>query len=174
MNTLIALGLLALVALLFHRWVERRHKVLLGKLLLGVIGLVAVLGVLVYWGSNRRNARHERLQRSVSIEFVPDSSAVSGSPPTGDTVHQVSFRLCNSGPDTIASVEFSPKTLLRGRSTEHDLVLTNPYRGIITNDLSSDYILPPDRCVTLTWPGEFTVLDTVVPGFTSVERQGGQ
>jgi hypothetical protein len=166
-NTIIAFALLALTALLFYRWVERRHKLFLGKLALGVMGLLALAAAYLWWTARRSDAEYMALQRSVSVAFVADSGMPRLS---SDTVSQVSFRLCNSGSDTVTSVEFWPKTLRNGRSTESDLVVQNAYAGYRSNEFTSDYILAPQRCITLSWEGEFVVLDTVIPGPVSVTR----
>jgi len=165
-EAMIAFSLFVLAVLLFYRWVERRHKILIGKFALVGAALLIVIAVFAWVSSRRRNEKLEALRRSVSVQFVRDTARMLlGS----DTVRQVSFRLCNSGSDTVTYVSFWPKTLRRGRSTQYDLVPAFTEGGYRSNEFTSDYILVPGNCIVLTWQGEYVVLDTVIPGPVWVE-----
>ena len=167
MDVIAAVALSVIAVLLFYRWVERRHKVLVGRVVLGLLGLGGATAVLAWSASDRESERMTRLQRSVSVSYVPDSTAARRRAVDGvsaDTVSGITFHICNSGDVRVRSVEFWPKTLRRGRSTEYDIVLQSPNGPYRSNQLSSDFILNPRTCVDVTWPGEFTLLDTVVAG----------
>ena len=176
MNTLLAVSLAALACLLFYRFVERRHKVLFAKLA-GAIGILVALGAFVLWGFERRRAsRRQRVQASVSVLFAPDSAYLhrysSDNPFLSalvrtDTLSAIAFRLCNGGIDTVTSVSFRPVTWRRQRSTKYNAVVsTEPYTAYAYVDpqLSSDYILAPKACVSLTWTAssgqDFVLMDT--------------
>lgn len=185
MEALIAASLLAIAGLLFYRLVDRRHKVVFGKVLLGILALV-VVGLGLVLGEDRRNeSSAEARKRSVRITYVSDkpsldtSSSADRTRPLSDyqlredTVDEVSFELCNDGSDTVTTVTFSPKTLRTHRSTEYALSIERDGRRRILNDLTSDYILVPRACVQLTWPGRFVLLDSVVaaPESVAVKRR---
>ncbi len=175
MEAVIALALIAIMVLLFYRLVERRHKILLAKLLLGLLVLVVLGFGGVYAHGRISDAREARRRQSVRITYLPDSTlaALKSNPVFAvlapDTVKEIRFRLCNVGPDTVLRVSFAPVTLRRGRSTEHDVLVWLPYEAYVPNELSSDLILAPRDCSVMTWSGQqYLVLDTVIARVTSV------
>jgi hypothetical protein len=176
MELLIGLSLAAIAVIMFYRLVERRHKIVLAKIV-GGLCLLGVGGLAWMMVTERRDsARRERLQRSVVVTLaIPDSVPhryslgnllSSGSVNRHDTLSNVSFRLCNRGSDTVTSIEFTPKTVFRGRSTEYDIVQPSERGDYVTPTLSSDYILVPGSCSTLTWSSGgrrmFVLYDSVV------------
>jgi hypothetical protein len=157
--------LVAIALLLFYKLVERRHKILLGKVL-GALALVTVLVVaaLSLGEQARFNRDHQRLA-SVSVKFVAprqgsaDVRHWNGAP---DTVNSVSFALCNSGNQPVESVSFDPTTYRANRSTPYQLPIAPlPYQDRVLSALTSDYVIPPKNCVTLTWTGWYQVFDSV-------------
>ena len=142
---LIAVGLLSIAAILFYRLVERRHKIVVGKVALG-LGVLAVLAILADANKERQQAaafyqaQAEREQRAkaVKIDYMGESLRTtktlslycqllpetqrSGCKETVDTLRMLTFQFCNTGRDTVYSVLFTPLTVLKGRSTEYAVV----------------------------------------------------
>ena len=122
METLIAVSLLAIAGILFHRLVDRRHKTLFGKVLAGILALTIVsLGVALAW-AQRNDSRAEARKRSVRITYQldkPSLDTLEGVQSlramidllSDDTVDHARFELCNVGSDTVTRVTFSPITL---------------------------------------------------------------
>jgi hypothetical protein len=172
MNELVGVFLVLITVLLFYRWVERRHKIVIAKLLVGAIVLV---GLVIGWAAYRNKAddrlRSRRL-RSVSLFFVPDTT-IEKDPLrkyyARDTLSRVSFRLCNNGPDTVLKLAFYPETFISGRSTPHEVRVPGRGETFSSNLFDSDFILAPRDCTTLTWTGHFQVLDSVAAVPTVVD-----
>ena len=172
MNAVIGVSLAVIALILFYRVVERRHKILLGKIVLGISVLVAAVVVILWRREAAKSERAEAIQRSVAIAFLPDSAyrakqenpflaLLAGS----DTAKEISFELCNKGKDTVTEVNFRPVTAHKGRSTQED-VLQSTSAGYQDPYLKSDYILKPGDCTRLTWTAtgqhRFVLLDTVI------------
>lgn len=159
MQALFALALATIACVLFYRLVERRHKVLLAKIVLGVLAFVVLGVVAAFVSDDRRQAREEARRRGLKITFIRDTLSPRGREPGAV------FRLCNRSDDTVTSVSFRPVSTDRGRSTEHPLIEPVPPAVYVSEWLESDYILSPSRCVVLTWAvspeRRFLVRDTV-------------
>ena len=171
MSVLIGLSLAIIAAILFYRLVERRHKLLIGWVALGLV-LLAALGIgSLFAYAQWTNHRYQQQLKSVNITFVPPSpdTALQRKDPVGyylsrygPTRQEVTFHICNTGKDTVTGVTFYPKAVSRGRSTQHDLEVSRP-GSYSTNTFESDYILPPRECADLTWNGgTYKVLDSIV------------
>lgn len=134
MDALLVVGLFLVAALLFYKFVERRHKVLFVKVLIAIFALCVVGVALLYAIARQSDAKADRRRRSVQITFVRDSVAAPNTVVDrylreiygADTVASITFKLCNSGEDTVEYMAFNPKTLRDGRSTEHDVVIAGP------------------------------------------------
>jgi hypothetical protein len=161
---------LAVIAgLLFYRVVERRHKIVLFKALLAVVG-VSALGVgLLLLKRLYDQRQEERLLASVTITFMSDSVTQEGSPKKSipdrpwdrQGLRVAWFRICNQGTDTVLSVDFVPKTRRRAHSGEHNIV---EWEGNAQGVLSPDDVIPPTSCVTIpfvAFSGTFDIDDTV-------------
>lgn len=173
---LLLLALLATIAaILFYRLVERRHKIAVAKGI-GVLVVLLLLGVGYLWNADRRaGIRRARIQESVKIRFAPDSAYTARYSKDNpflhflqrtDTLHAISFTLCNAGTGTVESVSFTPTTWRTGRSTQHDVVVsTSVVDQYVDSRLNSDFVLEPGACNTLTWPARglraFVLMDSV-------------
>jgi hypothetical protein len=164
--------LLSIVALLlFYRFVEKRHKLVVGKLVLVIVGLAA-LGIGVLLASNAYSSWREAADRShVSIAFSADTSATGAEADRLDTTlsflgrstDRIAFRICNHGDDTVLSVAFRPKAHRFGHSTVYDVDQT---RDGSLGVLESDDIVAPASCVLVPFFGTFQLYDTV---FTQIQ-----
>ncbi len=159
----VAAGLLLIAAVLFYKFVERRHKILLGKIF-GVVFLLALLGIGYFiYEVKRRNAREKERFESVSIIFLRAAADTGRNPfrAHGDTVPSATFKLCNKGDVKVTHVVFYPQTFVLHRSTPYDLRIAVPDEMYADNRLETDYILDPRACLTLTWRGRFQIFDSV-------------
>lgn len=194
MQLLLTVGVLTIAAILFYKVVEPRHKVLVGKVLLGGTILVA-LAIFVSGDAERQRKRagklaerqKEKVRQAVTVQFVRDSIettnsyGICGLYPGGsdgcpqDTTRALRFRICNQSSETLTSVTFSPLTAVKGRSTEYGMVMTSrPLQQAQphpVNQLVSDYILPPKRCSEITWSGVYFVRDSVFARIVDVTLQ---
>lgn len=176
---LMALLLSAVVALLFYRWVDRRHKVLLGKILVGLVVVVGLVIVGVVLDEARRARAHEGRLRSVGVELVPPPSAIETAVQiarrrlAGDSLGvdppSVTFAICNRGTRVVERVVFYPQTFRSGRSTPSPVGFASTREG--SNRFESDYILAPGACTSLTWDGLFRVYDSTVARVTEVSTR---
>lgn len=154
--TVAAVALVALVALLFYRWVSPQHKRIAGKAMLAVLAL-AILGVFAFVADSRRSsAQYERERASIRIRLVP----LDGSNPFDYDRDSVAFEICNRGNKDLEYVNFLPKAYVLGRSTGYDVRLQTP-GAYVSTLFESDYIIPPRECVNMTWTGRFYVADSV-------------
>ena len=171
--------LLAVVsAVLFYRFVERRHKVLLAKI--AALGLtIGALGVLALYVSSRADARRAEAQRlSVSVRYSADPTRHATrldaliAAADGDTLDRITFEICNHGGARVTRVSFVPESYRSERSTAHEVVVS-PESGVYrSNILETDYILDPEQCRTLTWsPGPFVVFDSVAARVLSADTK---
>jgi hypothetical protein len=161
---MISVALSVIAAILFYRLVERRHKIILARVAIGVAVLVGLGAAYLAWSSHRAAAEDEKRRKAVSVVFIP---ATSPKPDDGlprfvpDTVTFLTFRVCNEAHDTLASVTFLPKARYRGRSGEHDLTVA--VTGVYVDPaFSSDFEVAPHSCSSVSFKGRFVVLDTVV------------
>lgn len=182
MEILIAVSLVIIATILFYRLVERKHKIVVAKIMAALL-LLAASGAVILWQSDTRaTSRQDAIQRSVSVQFEPDSAYAhrysSDNPflamyERTDTLSTMSFRMCNQGKDTVESVSFRPATRKRGRSTEYDVATNRGYGQYSDSRLRSDFILAPKECNTVTWPSgasrQFILLDTVLADNVMVE-----
>lgn len=186
MDAVIASLLAALVLLLFYRFVERRHKVLLGKLALGALLLAACIVAALRWQESRSRRQEEELaerrrvsrdslaalredrdRNAVSVTFLPESTRRSVvrrnwlGERLSDTVQTVAFRFCHVSqhPDTIDAVVFRARKWRPGRSSRFAL-----YASYTVSDL----ILPPGKCGIDT----VTLRISRVESLDSVEAEG--
>jgi hypothetical protein len=175
MSPLVVALLLVLAALLFYRWVERRHKILFAKLLAALLLLgAAIVGVLVWVDARRQADDRERLA-SVSISLVPSrpDTATIPEPKEFDVPDStLTLRLCNTGQRTVESVRFRPTTYLERRSTPYPVSIPKASPGYFDTFLRSDYLLAPGACDTVTWRGHFQLYDSVAFEITTVELSG--
>jgi hypothetical protein len=74
---LTAFGLLIIAGLLFYRLVERRHKILLLKVLVGIAVLFAAVGAVIGIKSKVAEARKKSRNSSVRISLVIDPSRLA-------------------------------------------------------------------------------------------------
>lgn len=171
----LVVSLLLIAAILFYRLVERRHKILLAKIL-GVIVLLAglTIGMLFYFDRRKEAAERDRLN-AVSITFIrpaPDSTRNPFRDEHSDTVSQASFLVCNRSNKRLIDLEFFPHTFHQGRSTPYDLAISEPGRLFPYNSFRSDVILAPTVCTRLTWSGRYQVFDSVEAVPFSVKYEG--
>jgi hypothetical protein len=139
----IAWLLAAIVALLFYRWVDRRHKVLLAKI--AGVGILAVAGVAAIAFLRERAESAEREREREAIEIRVDSLKLS----------QLWVTICNQGTGMLQQVDFHVSGLLPGRSTPHPLEVAPQYTWQQYSEFSSDYNTSAGTCIGLTWEGSF-------------------
>ncbi len=172
MESFIACALLVIASILFYRFVERRHKVILAKVIGGLVAAAGATAFSAFYVERRSDRLEANRQaqvlvthidpRKLSIEGIPSSVAlVDGF--RDDTVSAVTFEICNESSSTLTGIRFWPQTLHSGRSTEYAVRLgARDAYGYTSNDLLSDYILQPGQCTEAEWSkGPFRLLDTV-------------
>ena len=143
MELFIAIGLLAIAAILFYRFVERRHKVLLGRVLLTLAALGGVATGISHCVEREREAAALREERAAeerqsardrSVDISLWSVAGKARERLGGLLPSIpgarggiTFRLCNRGRDTVHRVTFWPKAFTSGRSTAYPVAVDRPY-----------------------------------------------
>jgi hypothetical protein len=131
------------VALLFYRWVERRHKILLAKVVgVGILAIVAI-ALIAYLRQHAESSK--RAREIASVEVRVDSLAAS----------QLSITICNRTRRMLQRVDFRVSGLIPGRSTPHPVEETPEYTWRRFTDLSSDYNTSAGTCIALNWQGSF-------------------
>lgn len=128
------------VALMFYRLVERRHKILLAKIIGSLIALGALGGTLlvVVTGRQNRLSNERRLENRKLVSVTVDTI----------TPRLARFLVCNQGTSELRRTHFTASGFFSGRSTAHPLETSE--RGYV-----SDIIVPPKHCVPMTWTGEY-------------------
>ena len=181
MQFLIAVSLTAIALTLAYKLIERRHKLLILKSIGGAL-LLGATGAGILWTIQRRaEGREIALQASVTIVYAPDSAqAIVASNPwrkyggVADTLTSLPFKICNNSTVSISSITFTPKTRITGRSTEYDVIVPRVGEYAAASSLSSDYVLAPSQCTSLSWSVNATsrivVRDTVYAGEVHAAR----
>jgi hypothetical protein len=172
--------LAVIAAILFYKFVERKHKVLIAKVVVGLAAL-AGLAVVVMWSLENQAIARERMaekQRlaSVIVLFVRPGKDAHHWGKSTDTVGGALFQLCNHGTRRVTSVAFVATTYEAERSTPHELQVMAPWEipgaarmpWDTASPFHSDFILDPNKCVSLTWPGWYQVFDSVSVAVTDV------
>ena len=176
----ILLVLTAIATILFYRVVERRHKILLGKMLAVCGFAVAIVLVTRFWRINAReraetavrvatdsviSAQNSLDLRALTVQYLADSMRLtvrvnprydaSLAPYSSrlDTTTTVVFLLCNVATDTIDEAQIHAWTWRRGHSNRESLFGADPR--------TSDKVLAPRNCATAAFEGHFAVFDSV-------------
>lgn len=144
----ISLLLAAVVGLLFYRWVDRHHKILIAKLLVGVVTLLGLAIAVFVWLDHATSRRRNRLLTSISGSAHHDSS--SG----------ISFGVCNSHSATLERYRFDVSGYEAGRSSPHVLLGETTSWDTSTN-FTSDIVIRPGACSIIRWPGEYAGFDSI-------------
>jgi len=144
---MIEILLVVVAAILFYKLVERKHKIVLFKILGALIGLaVLVVGAIALWYYLKESA-YERRADNVSIQVVSV---------TPDTAR---FEICNGSDQFMHRVEFTVRGFMEGRSTagwieeRHRQPVYGPGRWETTRSgFSWDIIVDPGACTGAIWP----------------------
>ena len=197
MTSFLAIGVFLLVALLFYKFVDRKHKIILGQLGLGVLLIVAIASAASALMSQRAEKEAQRKQWDAmlaqvaqlslaSVAFVgdssvttliPDSQCETYAPLTGKRCAKIAtttttliFQMCNrSREKTIRRVEFVPKTAERGHSKTYNVVTDLYSTAERRHVLDSDRILKPSECSTERWSGSYNLMDSTFAEVNAVE-----
>jgi hypothetical protein len=197
---ILAVGSIAITLLLFYRFVERRHKVIVAKLLGVGLGLALLAGGIYLYPAWRSSARYEQAIAHVAVTYLaPDTVTAAAKQDSSesilkrmrrervnpfdqlrraeqpDTVKSIAFRVCNNGPDTVFKVSFEPKRLRHGRSTIEQVIVDPVGLMDLTPNiprvLQTDHILAPDSCVELVWSGNYMTKDSVFARVSSIHTE---
>jgi hypothetical protein len=172
MESVIAALLSAIVALLFYALVERRHKIVLGKLILTVFVTGVIVGGIAWMTRELRDRSASRrdmkaLSRglaALNVTFLPESSHKMGQYLPSNPFapfEQVAFRVCNVSTDTVDAFSLGAITWTRGHS-EKVAIVSDDRPGIGSeNILKSDLVLPPSACTIATFHGRYVIRDSV-------------
>jgi len=162
--------LLAIIgAILFYKLVERQHKLWLFRAL-GVLACLAALAAVTLYARERlRTSSQNRQRQGVQVTLLPIPAAEARvskfdpknpfddllSPP----VNELRFTVCNRFHRATKSFEFQVVGRSHDYSTEYkiDQASDQPWRRATT--LTSDRIVSPAQCDTLTFYGPFTRYD---------------
>ena len=190
MTELIAALLVIVAALLFYRFVERRDKILLGKLLGGILALIIAFVGLWWWRDKRRRERaaaeDSRRDSALTVAFLPESSgtdsiAVRKHLPDRN---RIGFRVCNVSGDTVDTFTVYAFTWNKGHSQRlpvwmeeaspsYSVPNSNPMERI--RQLTSDLVLSPKRCGIVVFQGNFAgnfdIRDSVDASATATFRR---
>lgn len=181
METLIATLLALLCGLMFYRWVDRRHKIVLAKIL-GVIVVVALgaVGVQALLAARQRRQESARawdqLRRelgALSVTFLPESTyhdATVG-PKRRAYPDRIAFQVCNKSADTIDAFNIDARTWSKGHSERRSVLIkpVSPY--VAPESLKSDVVLAPKACTIAVFWGDYVVRDSVEASATPAFRK---
>lgn len=181
MDIVIAILLFALVLLLFYRWVERRHKVLLGKVLAGCVVAAALAGGLIVWRDRVQQRREGQEQwkdivrelEALDVAFIPESTYRDSLSRRYKLDHadRVSFRVCNQSRDTIDAFEIHASTWKQGHSERVSVIRERTGRFEKPQELKSDRVLAPKACYVATFRGDWIIRDSVTAGASPTFRR---
>lgn len=145
--------LIIIAGLIFYALVERRHKILIGKVIV-VIGLLALLGVLglYLYETLSHQARRER-DSQATVYFV-DMRKIGGKK------SELTVKICNRRDKRLIKTEFYISGYENGCSTAHEIEAASHY-GESTR-LGTDIIVEGKSCQKMTWAGEFNIFDSYI------------
>lgn len=171
MNIVISLFLASIIALLFYRVVERRHKIVFAKIVAGVVFLVGLgAGGIGLYNSQTAGTEQsgvgDRRGLQLRVEFIPEST--SRIPPYRyfDTTYttdadRIAFRVCNPGSDTVGSFKIHAVTWTAGHSLPVPVIPWLRPHSKKPRELDSDLVLRPYTCEIVSFAGLWVVRDSV-------------
>jgi hypothetical protein len=167
--------LAAIAAILFYRLVERRHKlwVLKGLAVIAVISVLAAIAIYVRGRAYDSKMVHMRESAEVTlVGIVPVVEPHDSSNPLLRYlgVTELHFQVCNKFNEATKTVEFRVAGRNAGHSTEY-AIERSPYARLMegATSFSTDRILSPGECDTLTFYGKFDRYDQYVVRTNQVE-----
>lgn len=175
MQTLLALSLAAMAALLFYRFVERRHKLLLAKVGAVLLALVGLGLGAIHYSNSRDNRRWTQRRNRIAISVLRDSMTDPLEKIIGrrDTTALLQLRICNQADLPIEHLSLTVATYVEGRSTAHEALLSQRSSySYPPPQIETDYIIPSGSCKTLLWQGRFFLADSVAAKVYSARFAG--
>ena len=151
METLTPIGLIAIAALLFYRWVSPAHKRVAARTAVVIVVIAAVVLAIDYAVQWRRTQTEKRQEQAA--EAVADSITASeerrrrGLTATIRSLQSgmLTIELCNQDSVAVRKTELLGWGLLRGRSTKYSLLPSNT-QALGSTQFSSDLVVAPRSC----------------------------
>lgn len=179
MESIAALALSLIAALLFYRFVERQHKLQLGKALAVCVLFGAALTGIMVWRDHKKAslveaekaaqdsaeiARARRDIAALTVTYLPESThrftrrkvtyGLERERSSLDTLTKIRFRVCNVAADTIDAIKLNARTWQRGHSSHAPLFYDD-------KPVTSDLVLAPQSCAITQFVVWHEVLDSV-------------
>jgi hypothetical protein len=181
-EALLTFALLVIAAVLFYRFVERRHKFIVAK----VTGALIALGLLVIGGlAWQKHLEHKTAEATAEVTaaatltvrrrewgrvratYLPESTRLLPNPspdwPKSFQRSRVAFRACNVSSDTVDHTRIFPITWSKGHSTRSRI-------GSDSTGLETDAVLIPSACTVVTFEVSDQIMDSVETSVRALAR----
>ena len=170
-------GLIA--AILFYKLVERRHKIWLAKALTVLMALGGITIGVLYLRDRAEEGSQQRMRLAIKVTLLPlppstpPTAVPDSTNPFNDIpdrgLDQLRFEVCNTFQRATRAFDFDVAGRMRGHSTESRIEASSKPDWRNSTTFTSDRILSPSQCDTLTYYGSFLRYDEYLVHTTSVE-----
>jgi len=169
METVLALLLSLIAAILFYRLVERRHKIILARALAAVFTLGLLAFAISAWrtksaeqaSAERDSAKLTRNENALVVTFLPESTRqLPREKPLYLQEQRIAFRICSTATDTIDVATITAYTWSTGHSSRQSVAFDSR-RPDSVGVLTSDLVLAPKGCAVAVFDGFFRIRDSV-------------